>query len=169
MQSTKDRKKAEAERELFRKFADVMSWPNGSDQILSSEPPQPDILFLGLSSPIAFELAEICASDVAEQLAKLVKTGGVSGIWTSDPTEEILLSKLGKNYACDHPIELLCYMKGRVVSPDSQVEEQIATTLGACSKNGFRRIWYFGERKIFEFSPSGQLLNTTQRNGVGGG
>ena len=162
MRSTKDQQKAEAERELFRKFAEAMSWPSRLDKIQNSEPPQPDILFLGLDSPVAFELAEICASDVAEQRAKLLKTGGVSVIWTFDPTEEILLSKLGKNYVTEHPIELLCYMNGRVVSPDSQVEAQIAATLSASNKNDFRRIWYFGEHKIFEFSPSGKLLNTTE-------
>ena len=161
MKSTKDQKKAEAEREIFRLFAKKLSWPSDLDLIQTMEPPKPDILFLGLSSPATFELAEICAQDVAQQRSDLIKAGGVSVIWTSDPTEEILLSKLAKSYSGDEPVDLLCYMNGRVVSPDSQVEFQIAETLANASRVRFRRIWYFGERAIFEFSPSGELLNKT--------
>ena len=160
--SKKDQKKAETEREIFKRFARAMSWHCESELIESLEPPEPDILFSGLEHLVAFELAEICASDIAQQVAKLKAKGGVSVIWTSDPTEEILLSKLGKNYLSNHPVELLCYMNDRVISPDSQVIERIAMTLKANTKVDFRRIWYFGEKQIFEFSPSGELVTTTQ-------
>lgn len=162
MKSTKDQNKAEAERQLFGQFAKAMSWPVEPDLIKSLEPPRPDILYSGLEILVAFELAEICAPDIAQQVAQLKAKGGVNVIWTFDPTEKILLSKLQNNYVSAHPIALLCCLNNRVVSPDSTVNEQIATTVKETSKVDFRRIWYFGERQISEFSPVGELTNTTQ-------
>ena len=157
---TKNQNKAIFEHEIFVKFATEMSWPTSPNFIQATEPPAPDILYTGLEPPMAFELVEICASDIAAESAKLRRNGGHFVIWTSDPTEEILKSKLEKSYVSTHPIHLLCYMNGRVVTPDSDVKGQITSILGNTTSNKFAQIWYFGEREIFEFSSLGKLLST---------
>lgn len=161
---TKNVAKENSERKMFRLFAEAMSWPTDLSFIQSTQPPAPDILYTGLESHIAFELVEICASDIAHKTAKLQKHGGTFVIWTSDPTRDILNSKIEKSYDSVHPIHLLCYQNGHVVFPDSIVKKEIISTLTGSSSNDFTKIWYFGEKEIFEISPAGQLLSTTSRS-----
>ena len=164
--STKDEAKADRERKIFRLFAKSLGWQFTADSVESRSQPEPDILYHSEDGTTAFELAEICASDVAAQGAGLKESskttgvGGVSAIWTSDPTGQILQAKLGKTYVSGHPIDLLCYTNGRVVSPDSIVESQIAATLSSALHVGFRRVWYFGENVILEFSPRGENIRS---------
>ena len=160
MVSTKQIAKAERERKFFSLFANSLGWEISADSIESRPEPEPDILYRGGGGSIAFELAEICASDVAEQTARLQKTGGVSAIWTSDPTEDILRKKLSRKYESELPVELLLYHNGRVVTPDSSVVPVIQDELKANDKHTFRRIWLFGEKSIFEFSASGDILSS---------
>ncbi len=159
---TKKLTKESTERKIFMSFAEAMSWPTDPSCIQTSQPPAPDILYTGLESPLAFELVEICASDIAHETAKLKKTGGTFVVWTDDPTSDILKSKLEKSYVCEHPIHLLCYTNWRIISPDSTVTAEIASALAADTNNIFEKIWYFGESKIFGFSSSGQLSSITE-------
>ena len=160
MVSTKQIVKAKREREFFNLFAKSLGWELSANSVETRPEPEPDILYRGGHGSIAFELAEICASDVAQQTAHLMKSGGVSAIWTSDPTEDILRKKLAKKYETDLQIELLLYHDGRVVTPDNVVVLVIQDELKAHDKHTFRRIWFFGEKSRFEFSAAGEILSS---------
>ena len=160
MVSTKQLAKADREHRVFELFAKSLSWHLAANAVESRPEPEPDILYHGVNDSTAFELAEICASDVAVQRGQLMKTGGVSAIWTSDPTEEILHNKLIKPYQSDHPIELLCYHDGRVITPDSDIVLVIQDELKIRNEHSFQRIWYFGEESIFEISAAGDILRS---------
>ncbi len=116
--STKEDAKAKREREFFRKFAEKMSWPV-SDELIESRPQgEPDIVYSGRGEPVAFELSEICAPEVAHSISK-VKDGGTWFTATADPTAKVLLKKFDALHTSESRMELLCYWNGRTASPDS--------------------------------------------------
>jgi hypothetical protein len=154
--SSKDSKKAEQERKLFSLFAKENGWPHGPELIECRSPPEPDILYQRGVGKIAFELAEICDSDLAALSARSIAQGGGSaGIWTGDPTESIIRSKLNKQYNSQFPIELLCYVDGRTVSPDDLICYAIKSELAKADSILFRRIWLFGEKNVYTVFESG--------------
>ncbi|MGL4489996.1 MAG: hypothetical protein ACRCU5_11205 [Rhizobiaceae bacterium] len=158
--SGKEAAKENLEREIFTLFAKKMFWPLEPACVESKRPPAPDILYTGLSFPIAFELVEICASDIANETAKSKTSGDNFVIWTFDPTNEILKSKLEKTYNSEHPVHLLCYTNGRVVTPDDVVKEEITAILKTGTNDKFVEVWYWGEKTIFEFSGCGNLISS---------
>jgi hypothetical protein len=110
---------------------------------------EPDIFCtLGSGEQVAYELVEICSSDIAATLSKL-SNGGSTGLATSDPTEKILRKKLHKVYRTTFPIELLCYTNGRTVSPDDQILGEIHRWANAID-GPFRKIWLLGEKGAYE-------------------
>jgi hypothetical protein len=154
--SSKESKKSEQERKLFSIFAKENGWLNGLELIESRSPPEPDILYQSDTGKIAFELAEICDSDLAALSARSIAQGGGSaGIWTSDPTESIIRSKLNKQYNSQFPIELPCYVNGRTVSPDDLICYAIKSELAKADSVLFRRIWLFGDKNIYTVFESG--------------
>lgn len=109
---------------------------------------EPDI-FCTLTSgeQVAYELVEICASDIAAAITK-IKKGGVASVITADPTGKIIRQKMRKNYKTNRPIELLCYTNGRTVTPDEVILNQ--AQLWANATDGpFRKIWLLGERDVY--------------------
>lgn len=112
---------------------------------------EPDIFCTFLSGEeVAYELVEICSTNIAATLAKL-RNGDVNSaaFSTSDPTERLLQQKLHKFYKTLRPIELLCYTNGRTVSPDDQI---LAEAQGWANsiKGRFRKIWLLGEKGVYE-------------------
>lgn len=91
---------------------------------------------------IAFELAEICSPDLAQMVNDPRSGGQVK--WIKNATEVIVQKKLAAQYVTDHPMELLCYTKGRMPVPDGVTIPTIANAIrrGQCR---FRRIWFLGE------------------------
>ena len=156
--SSNEEKKAEKERKLFSIFAKKNGWSHGLELIESRSPPEPDILYQSTTGKIAFELAEICDSDLAALGARLTAEGGGSAaIWTIDPTESIIRSKLNKQYNSQFPIELLCYVNGRTGSPDDMICNGIKDELAKTDRVLFRRIWFFGEKNIYTVFDSSNL------------
>ncbi len=150
MKSTKDQKKAQAERDLFRQFANAMSWPIEPDLIKNLEPPQPDILYDGPNCKIAFELVENCSENLAHNNSKLINGNGQILINTSDPTIKIVREKLANKYITDYPIELLCYSNGKLATPNDMAVARMKNELEVAPQNPFRRVWYFGKQnKVF--------------------
>lgn len=110
--------------------------------LVESRPhPEPDILFDGA----AFELAEICSEDLAKAMAKTAKSGEAEFTYCGDPTLTILIKKSNKCYVTPHPIELLVYTDGRVVSPDNMIIPKIGQSANWLKKN-FRRVWFLGRK-----------------------
>ncbi|WP_342117546.1 hypothetical protein [Pseudoduganella sp. OTU4001] len=113
-------------------------------------PSEPDI-FCTLSNgeQVAYELVEICSSDIAATISKIRKGGDSVAGSTSDPTERTLRQKLHKKYRTNLPIELLCYTNGRTVSPDDQILCEAQVWANAIS-GPFRKVWLLGETGVYE-------------------
>jgi hypothetical protein len=94
---------------------------------------------------VAFELVEICDSELAEKLVFVQSGGEFSPNSFNNPSHKIICKKLGKSYRTNLPIELLCYTNGRVAPPDDVLLAEIRS---ACDKSSgqFRRIWLLGEK-----------------------
>lgn len=109
---------------------------------------EPDIFCtLNSGEELAFELVEICASDIAAAMSK-IKKGGVANVATTDPTDKILRQKLDKKYKTNRPIELLCYTNGRTITPDETILNQ--AQLWADAMDGpFRKLWLLGELGVY--------------------
>ena len=97
---------------------------------------------------VAYELVEICSSDIAATLSKL-KNGGSTSFVTSDPTEKTVRQKLHKSYRTSLPIELLCYTNGRTVSPDDLIFCEAQRWANAVD-SPFRKVWLLGEKGVYE-------------------
>ncbi len=145
-----EQQKAEVELAIFREFISKAGICIDSESVRKPGAHfEPDI-FCTLSSgeQVAYELVEICSSDIAATFNKLRK-GGSAGLATSDPTEKTLRQKLHKSYRTSLPIELVCYTNGRTVSPDDQVFSE--AKLWANAVDGpFRKVWFLGERGVYE-------------------
>lgn len=111
---------------------------------------EPDIYCtLSDGTSAAFELVEICASEIARGFVRIGRGEQDDLPQTSDPTERILRQKLHKIYKTDRPIELLCYTNGRTMSPDDQVCAEAMSWANAI-KGPFRRVWLLGEKGLYE-------------------
>jgi hypothetical protein len=142
--------KAEVELAVFREFITKASIAVNMESISKlGAQSEPDI-FCTLSSgeQVAYELVEICSSDIAATLSSL-KNGGVAGLITSDPTEKLMRQKLHKTYRTTRPIELLCYTNGRTVSPDEQILSEAQLWANAID-GPFRKVWLMGEKRVYE-------------------
>ncbi|MFZ6844824.1 hypothetical protein [Undibacterium sp. RuTC16W] len=145
-----EQQKAEVELAVFREFISKAGISIDPESV--SKPgtqSEPDI-FCTLSSgeKIAYELVEICSSDIAANLSKL-RNGGSIVLATSDPTEKTLRQKLHKTYQTMLPIELLCYTNGRTVSPDDQILSGAQRWANAID-GPFRKVWLLGQKGIYE-------------------
>src|SRR3989442_13653964 len=101
--------KAPVELAVFGEFVAKANLPIDPASIFKpGEESQPDIFCAYTNGErVAFELFEICAQDIAKVISQL-SDGGAAPIVTSDPTDQIVRSKLHKNYKTSIPIELLC-------------------------------------------------------------
>jgi hypothetical protein len=85
-------------------------------------------------------------------MAKLQSEGvNADGVYfrTADPSAEIIARKLRRSYQTAHPIELLCYTDGRVVTQAGTIIPTIRPHLQSWS-NVFRRTWLFSRGKVHD-------------------
>ena len=110
---------------------------------------QPDIFCtLKNGEQVAYELVEICSSDIAATFSK-IRQDGSACLATSDPTGRTLRKKLHKTYRTTFPIELVCYTNGRTISPDDQILTEVQQWANAI-QGPFRKIWLLGENRVYE-------------------
>lgn len=145
-----EQEKAKVELAVFREFISKASI--SIDPASVSKPgaqSEPDI-FCTLSNgeQVAYELVEICSSDIAATLAKTSK-GGLATLVTSDPTEKALRQKLHKTYITTRPVELLCYTNGRTVSTDDLIIMEAQRWANAIDGH-FRKVWLLGDNGVYE-------------------
>ncbi len=146
--SNKDEKKAESERESFKRFASANGWPTDTNLIESRKAPEPDILYHLPSGKIAFELAEYCDPDVALQAAD---PNSEDAKWVGGPPAKSLKKKLTRSYKSKFPLELLFYWSGRVVETDDMAVPKLKHLFdNKFTGNKFRRVWYSGEKGVFQ-------------------
>lgn len=145
--------KAERERLVFKTFIKTNTFIEKSGlQIISEivescEPPKPDIVCYcqKKEGKVAFELVEICDENLARKISAIRGSGGVEYVRSRDPSWEVLRKKLKKIYQTEYPVELLCYVSGRTISPDIVILDRIRPMIDM--DNGqFRRIWLLGDQ-----------------------
>ncbi len=135
--------KATNERAAFLLFAKRLGEQNNWSSVSSCEPPEPDLLCVHIANgPIAFELVRITDPNIAK-----IQAPGATAFSTSDPSVRIVRDKLKKQYNTSHPIELLIYSEGQVITPDDVIISTIAPWFDAIAHR-FRRIWFMGEKEV---------------------
>jgi hypothetical protein len=157
---------AAREQEKFREFVQRASLPIAIDSIESANPPEPDLICRHFTEgPIAFELVEICAEEIAKKISWMSKTADTTYIRSMDPSSKIIQEKVCKNYITRLPIELLCYTAGRTISADSEV---VSNLRAALEKNSglFQRVWFMGD-KCHQVWPDFMTLDGSERTHAG--
>lgn len=105
--------------------------------------PEPDLLCQGPDGLVAFEIANLCDGEVAKVLAAGVRAR-TDAFSTADPSAQIVRNKLSCIYETDHPIELLLYTDGRIISTDDMIIPTVVPILES-RKGPYRRAWFMGE------------------------
>ncbi|MBK7674559.1 MAG: hypothetical protein IPJ27_07160 [Candidatus Accumulibacter sp.] len=137
--------KGQAEIEVFQRFIEASGLPIDRERIEKRAPPEPDIrCHHETEGAIAFELVEMCDPRLAKSIAKLNE----GYLRTADPSASIISKKLRKNYETDAPIELLCYVSGRIVTPDSVILPTIQPYLRSW-RHTFCRAWLLGRKGLY--------------------
>lgn len=144
----------EAELLVFRAFVEHSKIRVVPGTIEKRPRGEPDILcVIEGEGPVAFELAELCAEDIAATLPR-IRGGGSVLIRTSDPSARILRTKLNKLYRSEAPIELLLYTNARLVTPNDVIIATLRPILESRAAS-FRRVWLLGERGAYELWRAG--------------
>jgi hypothetical protein len=143
--------KADRERTNFARFASAERPDIDLESVESCRPPAPDIACsTSTGERLAFELVELCQPEVAKTVADDLKAGGgVTVVWPADPTQRVLLKKLRNSYACDVPVDLLCYTDRLLVTPDDVALAEMRALVDAEGLGPFRRIWFHGEHRVY--------------------
>ncbi len=146
-----EQKKSEAELAAFTEFAQLSGLPIELNSVEKRPPPEPDLRCLvqgeGL---VAFELVELCDPNLARAIADPRPDGnGVEYIRTSDPSWQIMRKKLRRRYTTEHPIELLCYTDGRIITPTDIILPTIKLLL-ASFRHSFRRAWLLSKGAVYQ-------------------
>jgi hypothetical protein len=133
---------------IFEQFVKLSGMPVDPRSIEKREPPEPDILCTHVEQGcLAFELVELCDSTIA-QLVSRARDGQSHATWTRDPSREILTKKLSKPYRTTHPIDLLCYTDGRIITPDDVILPTLRPMLD-CWSGVFRQVWLLAETRVY--------------------
>jgi hypothetical protein len=149
-----DKAKAHRERQIFKEFVQKSELPIDAATVESRPAPEPDIRCKtddGRTS--VFELVELCSAELAKEVARLKKRGGDGQfLMLDDPTPQTFLQKIGKTYVSDHPIDLLAYTDGTLVTPDDTIIPVLEDLIQANGRGPFRRIWLLGEKTCCEIA-----------------
>lgn len=149
-----DEIKADRERRVFLEFVRKSDLAIDPGSVESREPPEPDIYCVLDGQGAAFELVEICNSELAMEVSRLKKRGGDGRfLMLDDPTPETYLKKIGKSYRSAHPVNILFYTDGLLVTPDDLIALKIEDMIQANGKGPFRRIWLLGQNVCCEIVP----------------
>jgi hypothetical protein len=134
--------KGVAEVDIFRAFVRAAQLPYIVKTAEKRSPPEPDVLCQHETEGfVAFELVEICDPNLAQFIAT-VEDGGAYYMRTADPSPQIIKKKLKRKYETSHPVELLCYTAGRVVTPPSVMVPRLRPYIRS-ARHAFRRAWLF--------------------------
>jgi hypothetical protein len=144
-----EKAKGTSEVAVFAAFVSAASLPYDLRAVEKRLPPEPGLLCAHQpDGPVAFELLEICDANLAEFNAT-VKEGGAYYMRTADPSAQLIAKKLRRNYETTHPIELLCYSAGRVVTPADVIIPAIRPYLRSLH-HVFRRAWLLSRGQVYE-------------------
>lgn len=143
MAALSEAEKAQEEIDALRRFIERSGLPLDPSSIEKRVPPEPDLLCRGADGLIAFEIANLCDGEIAkvEAAGARARTDAFS---TSDPSAAIVGNKLGRTYKTDHPIELLLYTDGRIISTDDMIIPTVTPILES-RRGPYRKAWFMGQ------------------------
>ncbi len=109
--------------------------------------PEPDIrCVVQGEGPVAFELVEICNTELAKEIGDQIKRGTKSRfLMLDDPSRAAFLGKLRKICQTNAPIELLCYT-GRTAVPNDLTLRTLRNLADNHGTGLFRRVWFMGDK-----------------------
>ena len=146
MSHSNDNDKARRELEVFHEFAHRCGLSIVSGSIENREPPQPDIYCeIEGEGPMAFELAEFADERIAKESAHVRKHPEDSGkkYIRAGEVMPILAHKFARNYDSSCPIDLICYIAGRIFLPPNVLVPQMCTYIKEHPDTGpFRGVWF---------------------------
>lgn len=138
--------KGDEEIRALREFVARAQLPIDPQSVEKRPAGEPDLLCVHANEgPIAFELARICDETIAKVLAAGARAT-MEAFSTSDPSAALVRRKLKKTYSTRHPIELLVYVDGRVITPDDVILPTI-TPIFESLDGPYRRAWFMGEHE----------------------
>ena len=144
---TSEQEKGDREVAVFRLFLEKSGMLVDPASIEKRLPPEPDIFCVHTQrGGLAFELVEFCDPEVAQLISKS-RTEETNAFWTTDPSPCILNKKLGRTYETAYPIELLCYVDDRLVTPDDVILSTLRPILDSC-QGPFQAIWFLGNSGV---------------------
>jgi hypothetical protein len=139
--------KAGRELRVFNEFIELSGLPINASTVENRPPPEPDIrCVVEGDGPVAFELVELCNSELAKDIGDQRKRGTQAKLFMlGDPSGAAFLGKLRKSYQTNAPIELLCYTGRTAVTNDRSLLtlRQLADSHGI---DPFRRVWFLGDK-----------------------
>ena len=141
------------ELKVLARFLGLARLPVDQASIEKRPPGEPDILCELAGERVAFELVEICDPALAQFIATAKPDDG-RVLRTSDPSQVILAKKLLRHYQPGCPLELLCFVDGGVITPDSTLVPILKKILGE-SEHGYRRVWLLGHNGLFVVHEAG--------------
>jgi hypothetical protein len=140
-----EHKKGIDEIAVFFRFLKEANLPVAPESVEKRVPPEPDLVCVHASEgAVAFELVELCDSNLARAFAK----ADDGYIRTSDPSARIVAKKLRRKYRTTLPVELLCYTAGRIITPDNVILPTIKPFLRSW-RHTFRRAWLLGRKGVY--------------------
>ncbi|MHB8150224.1 MAG: hypothetical protein ACYDIB_08675 [Desulfobulbia bacterium] len=148
-----EEQKAKIELQVFWEFVAMAGIDIDPASIIKhGRPSEPDIYCTLNGEEVAYEAVEVCSPEIAATLT-LLRKGKREGtpFSVSDPTAEKLFDKLQKSYNTTRPIELICYVNGRVISPDDVILSEARQCVEK-HRGSFRKIWLLGEKGLYEIT-----------------
>ncbi len=116
---------------------------------INREPPEPDILCLDSNgSSHAFELVELCDSEIAELYGQRTLPS-VTAMFVGGPDFSKVERKLTNSYLTDAICHLLCYSEGRTVAPDDLLIAELME-IDFTQQSNFRTVWFMGEKQVVQ-------------------
>jgi hypothetical protein len=148
--------KAARELRVFHEFIRASELPIDPSTVENRPTPEPDIrCVVDGVGPTAFELVELCNSELAKDMGDQRKRGTPHKfLMLDDPSADRLRTKLSKVYVTDAPIELVCY-SGRIVVPNDLSLFSLRDVIDSEGTGPFRRIWFYGDEKCEVIADSG--------------
>jgi len=143
-----DASKTELEKQALLKFIAAANYPIDVTSIEKLDGERLPDFSCSTTDGVRFavEVTELCDEDIAKMI-DISKRVASASVWTNSPTA-ILKRKMQKTYATDLPIELLCYLDGRVVDTDDMMRVKIEEIANG-DTNPFRRVWFHGEDGVY--------------------
>lgn len=133
----------------FRAFIERADLEFDASTATNRDPPEPDILCLDKNRrPHAFELVELCDSEIAELYGKRALPA-VSTMFVGGPDFSKVERKLTNNYVTEATCHLLCYSDGRTAVPDDILIAELME-IDFSEQSNFHDVWFMGEDQVLQ-------------------